>query len=200
MYLYPATYRPGGPWQRPVAAPQGRQPFPPVYPFPTSGIAFIGGIVGVSQRLLLPRSARKGLPEQRERQRKSKKFRVAVWSPPSLLRRPLGSGLDLHLNLCVHLFSRLLLGSRGLVLGCLGSLGSLLPAWAGGGLPPPRKLAGLPLGGAGIGPRPMRAPAVGTLGCHMHAPGASSRPASLNGTLVVVCGVIFRANGAPGGL
>ena len=33
----------------------------------------------------------------------------------------------------VHLLSHLLLGGRGLVLGYLRSLSSLLPAWAGGG-------------------------------------------------------------------
>ena len=58
----------------------------------------------------------------------------------------------------------------------------------------------IPLGGAGVGPRPMRALAVGTLGGHMRAPVASSGLASLNGTLVVVCGVALRAKGTPEGL
>ena len=147
-----------------------------------------------------PQIRRKSTTLTKERAKERRKNRASVWSPPSLLLRPLGSGLDLHPNLRVHLLSHLLLGGRGLVLGYLGSLGPFLPAWAGGGLPPPRKLAGLLLGGAGLGPRPMRSPAVGALGSHMRAPVASSRPASLNGTLVVVCGVVLSTDGTPGGL
>ena len=143
---------PEGLWQRLVAAPQGRRPFPPGIPISDPRPALIGGIVGISQHLLLPRSAEKALPKQRKEQRKGEKIVHQSGVPPSLLLRPLGSGLDLHLNLRVYLLSRLLLGGRGLVLGNLRSLSSLLPAWAGGGLPPPRKLAGLLLGGAGIGP------------------------------------------------
>ena len=157
---------------------------PPAAPF--------GGIVGVSRHLLLPRSAEK----QKTREKKSNTS--SVWPPPSLLLRPLGSGLDLHFDLRVHLLSLLLLGGRGLSLGYLRSLSSLLSPGAGGGPPPPRKLAGLLLGGADIGPRPVGAPAVGALGSHMRAPVASSGPASLNGTLVVMRGVVLRADGAPG--
>ena len=104
----------------------------------------------VSQHLLLPRTARKTKTKERE------KSHTTIWSPPSLLLRSLGSGLDLHLNLRLRLLSHLLLGGRGLVLGYLGGLNPLLPARAGRGSPPPRKLTGFLLGGAGIGPCPMR--------------------------------------------
>ena len=99
--------------------------------------ALIGGMVGVSQHLLLPRSAEKHYLDKGKNKGKGK-IRASVWSPPPLLLRPFGSGLDLHLNLRVHLLSHLLLGGRGLVVGYLRSLSSLLPAWAGGGPPPPR--------------------------------------------------------------
>ena len=77
-------------------------------------------IVGVSQHLF-PRTARKNKTKERESQ-KTDSF------PPSLLRHPLGSGLDLHLDLRFRLLSQLLLGGRGLGLGCLGGLCPLLPA------------------------------------------------------------------------
>ena len=88
LYLYPATYRPEGPWQRLVAAPRGRQPFPPVYPFPTPGIALIGGIVGVPQHPPPPRPARKAQPRQKkktkEREKSAHKSLVSsIPTPPS---------------------------------------------------------------------------------------------------------------------
>ena len=146
-----------------------------------------------------PQIRQKALPGQRKETKEKEQIRNDVWLPPSLLRCLLGSGLDLHLDRRVHLLSHLLLGGRGLVLGCLRSLSSLLLAWAGGGLPTPRKLMCLPLGSAGVSPCPMRALAVGALGGHMRAPMALSGPASLDGTLVVMCGVVLRTEGTPRG-
>ena len=199
LYLYPATWSPKG-YGSDLSLPLGADNLFLQYTLFRSPACACGGIVGCHNISFSPEPPEKALPEQREETKEREKICNVVWSPPSLLLRPLGSGLDLHLDLRVHLLSRLLLGGRGLVIGYLRSLSSLLPAWAGGGFPPPRKLAGLPLGGAGVGPRPMRALAVGTLGGHMRAPMTSSGLASLNGTLVVVCGVVLRAEGTPGGL
>ena len=154
-----------------------------------------GVIVGVSQRLLLPRTAGKQRTKEK-RNSSSPPEKRKKWSPPPVLLRPLWGGLDLHLD--HRLASHLLLGGWGLVLGCLRGLGPLLPARAVRGSPPPRELAGLLLGSTGIGPRPMRALAVGAPGSRMWTPAAPSRPAPPDGAPVIVRGVLLCADGAPG--
>ena len=52
---------------------------------------------------------------------------------------------------------------------------------------------------AGIRPRPVRPPTVGTLGCPVRALVASPHSASLGGPAVVGCKVVLRTKGAPGG-
>ena len=136
---------------------------------------------------------------QKAQNKRKEKSHTADWSPPSLLLHPLGKGLDLHLDLRLHLLPQILLGGRDLSLGYLGGLSPFFPTRAGRGSPPPRKLAGLLLGCAGIGPRPMRALAIGALGSRMRAPTASSDPASLDRTLMVMRGVLLCADGASGG-
>ena len=135
---------PEGLWQRLVAAPRDRQHFPPVYPSPTPGLRMRRHSGGITTSPSPHIRQKKHYLNKGKKQRKGKFFRNVVWSPPSLLFRPLGGGFDLHLDLRVHLFSRLLLGGRGLVLGCLGRLGSLLPTRAGGGISAPTLVGGPP--------------------------------------------------------
>ena len=106
----------------------------------------------------------KGKEKAHQKQNKQREKRKQ--DPPTSLSRLHGSlsqssflpRFDLRL---AHILP---LGDRGLVLGCLRDRGPLLPARAGRGSPPLRELADLLLGCTGIGPRPMRALAVGTLG------------------------------------
>ena len=83
---------PEGLWQRLVAAHKGRRPFfLPLYPFPTPAEHNWrhSGSITTSPS---PQIRRKALPKQRKKkQRKGRKNRASVWSPPSLLLRPLGS-------------------------------------------------------------------------------------------------------------
>ena len=110
---------PEGLWQRLVAAPRDRRPiFLPLYPFPTPASQVVAwwGYPNIS---FSPCPPEKALPEQRKGTKEKEPIRIVVWSPPSLLLRSLGSGLDLHLDLRVHLLSPLLLGGRCLVFGSL---------------------------------------------------------------------------------
>ena len=97
FYFYPAAWSPKG-YGSDLSLPlETDNSFPPALPISDprrSG----GGIVGVSQHLLLPISARK----KHYLNKGKEQIRNAVWSPPFLLLCPLGSGLDLHLDLRVH--------------------------------------------------------------------------------------------------
>ena len=130
---------------------------------------------------------KKGKPQTRQTNRPP----LGPSTPPS----PPG-GLKSLLDLVPTLFS--LLGDLCLDFGSLGSLGSsFLPR--GGRCPPtPSELAGLSLGGTGIGPRPMKPPAVGALGLPVRARVAPSPLAPLDGALVVSCGVVPCTERAPG--
>ena len=70
------------------------------------------------------------------------------------------------------------------------SVSGALRSLRGGGWGPtsPGGLAGCPLGGAGLGPRPVGPTAVGALNCHMWIVASSPHPAPLNGAPVVCRG------------
>ena len=124
-------------------------------------------------------------PKKRATQGKTEQSRSKTTPSQTILLRllllhPLRGRLGPRLDLCL---CRLRLGSRGL---CLGS--SSLPAGGGWGPPSPGGLAGCPLGGAGLGPRPVGPTAVGALNCHMWTVASSPHPAPLNEAPVVCRG------------
>ena len=71
--------------------PSRQQPFPPVYPFPTPGIALIGGIVGVSQHLLLPGSAGKAKPKTTKEKQNRRTKHTGLLRPYSSVPSGVGS-------------------------------------------------------------------------------------------------------------
>ena len=135
--------------------------FPPqVYPFPTPEPA-CAVIVGVSQRLLLPISAKKHYRKQKKRvkqlhhphKRKETKGTGEHACPLLLHSLVLLASCLLHLDL----WYVLLIDARGPV---ARNLHPLFPSWWGRGPPPPGCMLGDPLGHAGISPCAMRTSTV----------------------------------------
>ena len=116
--------------------------------------------MGASQHVLLPRAAKKHKTKEREKTTSQSGHLHPYSSVPS--------GVDsTSISTSISASSPPPAGRPGSHPRVPRGARPLSPDAGGGGPPPQRELAGLLLGGAGISPRPMRAPEIGTLGGRM---------------------------------